>query len=159
MEFLRVKRPYVKGVLKEGSSQTNEIALTTGKWHLPYRIYKFIEFRNKVIVHYSEKELEMDPPYEGFYYGCTIWCYNKADKSIKWIIAEPPIARNANGNIWNRNFVPIPPDWPKMDRNESYTNIYYDKEEQLLSSDTTGARRFAINPNNGKVTLIVTGVR
>jgi hypothetical protein len=126
---------------------------------MPYYVGTFVELENSVIVCYDWDKIKVGPPYPEFYYGCTIWCYNKNDKSIKWIIEEPPIARNDDGVIWNREGVSILATWPIGHRNECYLDISYSKYDDALSADTTGARRFRVNQETGEVTLIATGLR
>jgi hypothetical protein len=138
----------------------NKIFLIYGQeWVFPYKVWNLLELEHTIIVCFSWEELERSPP-EGIYRGCNIWCYDKATRGVKWVVEEPPIAYNQYGIIWNRNNAPnMPKDWPKIDRDECYMNVWYSKYDDSIAADTSGARRFQIDPENGKVTLIATGIR
>jgi hypothetical protein len=144
-------------ILKILKPESKEVIINNKQWIFPYRVWNLIELEKVIIVHFLSKEFREHCPKE-IYIGCNIWCYNKNDKSVKWIIEEPPIAINDDGIIWNRTGAAIPSDWPKTDRDECYLDISYSKYDDTLDADTTGARRFRVDPDTGKVTLIATGI-
>jgi hypothetical protein len=145
-------------ILKVSTPQKNEIELTTGKWVMPYYVGTFVELEEELIVCYDWDEIKANPPYKGFYHGCTVWCYNKKDKSIKWIIEEPPTVYDSNGKDlgkirgFSSHFKDMPID-------ECYMGISGEPGYDLLFTHTTGARAFRVNPDNGKVTLTATGLK
>lgn len=143
-------------ILKVSTPQKNEIELTIGKWVMPYYVGTFVELKNSVIVCYDWDEIKVNPPEPEFYHGCTIWCYNKNDKSIKWIIEEPPLAYT-NGKLWNRGQVLI--YGVSINRDECYSGISGHIGHEFLYAHTTGARAFKVDPDTGKVTLTATGLR
>lgn len=159
-------------ILKTLHPESKEVTLDGEVWDLPYKVWDLIELEKVIIVHFLSKEFRENCP-KDIYIGCNIWCYNKNDKSIKWIIEEPPLAY-INGKLWNRGLSPAN---PTINRDECYMDIgaqneYYksraDNElalikvkplKPILYSTTTGARGFLVNEDTGKVTLIRTGLR
>ena len=146
-------------ILSQLEPESKIVYINNTKWNFPYRVWNLIELDQSIIVHFLSQEfIDNTPP--DIYRGCNIWCYDKATRGVKWVVEEPPIAYNQYGIIWNRNNAPnMPKDWPKIDRDECYMNVWYSKYDDSIAADTSGARRFQIDPENGKVTLIATGIR
>jgi len=134
-------------ILSQLEPESKIVHLNNTKWNFPYRIWNLIELDQSIIVHFLSQEFIDNTP-EGIYRGCNIWCYDKATRGVKWIVEEPPNCIRGFSTLF-----------PDMSIDECYMNVWYSKYDDSIAADTSGARRFQIDPENGKVTLIATGIR
>lgn len=132
------------------------ITLYNKMWTFPYKVYDLIELEDSLIVCYSWSDVKANPPSKDFYFGCTVWCYNKTDQLIKWIIEEPPIVFGKDGKPATRGMSPYFPD---INRDELYLGIFYNAYYGSILVDTTGARRFKLDHETGKVEFLYDGLR
>jgi hypothetical protein len=142
-------------ILSRLEPESKVVNIAGQEWSFPYKIWYLLELQDRLIICFSWAELEKHPPSPGFYAGCNIWCFDKDTKEVKWIIEEPPLGY-INGKLWNRG---LSPDDPRINRDECYMDISYSEHDDSLSADTTGARRFGVNPDDGTVKLIATGLK
>ena len=126
----------------------NKLVLIDGQeWDFFCEVQNLLELEHSIIVCFPWNEFWKNTP-EGIYRGCNIWCYDKATRGVKWIVEEPPNCIRGFSTLF-----------PDMSIDECYMNVSYNENQDLLSAATSGARRFQIDPENGKVTLIATGIR
>jgi len=142
-------------ILSETHPCKQNLTIEGKEWHFPYKVYEAIELDSSVVVCFNWPDVQANLPSRDFYFGCTVWCYNKSDRSIKWIIEEPPIIIE-NGKPANRGMSPY---LAGVNRDELYLCVFYNDYYKSILVDTTGARRFKLDHETGKVEFLYGGLR